>query len=239
MPPPFKRMKGRPELRLPPPRRSGSFPEVLLARRTWRRFSAAPVPADALATCLALSVGVQQWVDTGLGALPLKTSPSGGARHAIEAYVCVRRVIGVRPGLYHYAAGRHRLEVIDRRDPSARLKRWMPQSGYFARAAFLIVLSAVMDRELWRYPYARAYRAVLAEAGHVCQTFCLTATWLGLAPFCLMGLDDAAIEADLGLDGVGEPVLYVAGAGHKPRGVAWAPRTRGTLRAAPNSALDS
>ena len=86
-------------------------------------------------------------------------------------------------------------------------------------------------------PYARAYRAALAEAGHVCQTFCLTATWLGLAPFCLMGLADDEIERDLGIDGITESVLYAAGAGVRPHGVTWAPTTRGSLKVRPNPAF--
>ena len=57
---------------------------------------------------------------------------------------------------------------------------------------------------------------MLLEAGHVCQTFCLAATWLGLAPFCSMALADAAIEKALGLDGVSESVLYAAGVGRRP-----------------------
>jgi SagB-type dehydrogenase family enzyme len=238
MPAPVKRLRGAPALTLPTPDFAGEFPGVLLDRRTWRRFGKALVSQADLATTLALAVGVQQWVPTEFGRLPLKTSPSGGARHPIEAYVCVRRVTGIRPGLYHYAADVHRLEQIRRGDMTERLLTWMPHSGYFAKAAFLVVLTAVLARQVWRYPYARAYRAALAEAGHVCQTFCLAATWRGLAPFCLMGLDDAAIEADLGLDGVSETVLYVAGAGARPRGATWAPRARGTLRARRNPAFD-
>ena len=65
----------------------------------------------------------------------------------------------------------------------------------------------------WRYPYARAYRAVLAESGHLCQTFCLLATSLGLAPFCTMALADSRIERDLRIDGVSEAVIYAAGVG--------------------------
>jgi SagB-type dehydrogenase family enzyme len=106
---------------------------------------------------------------------------------------------------------------------------YYPSSGYFAKAPAHVFLTAVFARQLWRYPYARAYRAALAEAGHVCQTFCLTATWLGLAPFCLMGLADSRIERDLGIDGITESVLYAAGAGHPPRGTSWAPLVRGTL----------
>lgn len=238
MPAPIKRLRRAATIPLTPPEMTGEFPQVLLGRRTWRRFGKGPVAQSDLATTLALAVGVQQWVPTEFGPLPLKTSPSGGARHPIEAYVCVRRVTGIRPGLYHYAADVHRLEQIRLGDMTDRLRTWMPHSGYFANAAFLVVLSAVLERQVWRYPYARAYRAALAEAGHVCQTFCLAATWRGLAPFCLMGLDDAAIEKDLGLDGVRETVLYVAGAGARPRGVAWAPRSRGTLQASRNPAFD-
>jgi SagB-type dehydrogenase family enzyme len=238
MPPVVKRVRGAKAIRLPKPRADGEFPQVLLARRTWRRFASKPVKLDDVATALALSVGVQQWVPTSVGRLPLKTSPSGGARHPIEAYVCASRVSGLAPGLYHYAADVHRLERLKRRVTAKRLAEWMPHSGYFTKAAFLIVFTAVLERETWRYPYARAYRAAIAEAGHVCQTFCLTATWLGLAPFCLMGLDDAAIEADLGLDGVRETVLYVAGAGSRPRGATWAPRPRGGLTAVPNLSFE-
>lgn len=239
MPRPVKHLRGAAKVPLPPPAFGGEFSDVLLERRTWRRFSSRPIASVDLATTLALAVGVQQWVPTEFGKLPLKTSPSGGARHPIEAYVCVRRVTGLRPGLYHYAADTHALERIRAGDFSGRLRVWMPHSGYFAKAAFVVALTAVLERQVWRYPYARAYRAALAEAGHVCQTFCLAATWRGLAPFCLMGLDDEAIERDLGIDGVRETVLYVAGAGTRPRGVSWAPRTIGTLSAKPNPHLRS
>ncbi|HWT45735.1 MAG TPA: SagB family peptide dehydrogenase, partial [Vicinamibacterales bacterium] len=234
MPPAVKHVKRAAVVRLPKPRTRGEFPEVLRARRTWRRFGAGAVPLSDVATALALTLGVQHWVRTEFGRLPLKTSPSGGARHPIEGYLYASRVDGLRAGLYHYAADRHRLERISTGDMTARVRLWMPYGDYFSRAAFVVVLTAVLEREIWRYPYARAYRAALAEAGHVCQTFCLTATWLGLAPFCLMGLDDAAIEQDLGLDGVRETVVYAAGAGVRPQGTAWAPRRRGGLASLPN-----
>jgi hypothetical protein len=38
---------------------------------------------------------------------------------------------------------------------------------------------------------------------------------LGLAPFCTAALVDQEIEADLGLDGSNESVLYAAGVGVK------------------------
>jgi SagB-type dehydrogenase family enzyme len=91
----------------------------------------------------------------------------------------------------------------------------------------MVFFTSVFARILWRYPYARAYRAALIEAGHVCQSFLLMATSLGLAPFSVMALADSVIEDDLGIDGIQESVLYAAGIGRPPRGVAWAPLAKG------------
>jgi SagB-type dehydrogenase family enzyme len=65
-------------------------------------------------------------------------------------------------------------------------------------------MTAVFRRTMWKYHHARAYRVVLLDAGHLCQTFCLVATWLGLAPFCTAALKDTLIEKDLGIDGIRE-----------------------------------
>jgi SagB-type dehydrogenase family enzyme len=212
----------------------GPFPDVLTARRTWRRFSKTPIDAQQLATLLALTVGVQHWVEADGHRAPLKTSPSGGARHSIESYVVVRDVRGLKPGVYHYVSDRHALERLGGQVSLTRIRAYMPGSEYFANGSAIVFFTCVFERILWRYPYSRAYRAALAEAGHLCQTFCLTATWLGLAPFCLMALADTAIEQDLGIDGISEAVLYAAGVGRPPRGSSWAALPTGknpTIRA--------
>ena len=165
--------------------------------------------------------------------MALKTSPSGGARHAIELYTLAFVSAAFVPGWYHYAADAHALELIDDETSRRLVRRYLPQQPWFEPAAALVFFAAVLDRELWRYPYARAYRALLIEAGHLCQTFCLTATWLGLAPFCTMALADSAIEKDLGLDGIGESVLYAAGVGARLVGV----RSPGPKRPGASSAL--
>ena len=87
------------------------------------------------------------------------------------------------------------------------------RSQRFSGAAALFIMTAVFARTMWKYGRARAYRVVLLETGHLCQTFCLTATRLGLAPFGTAALKDSLIEKDLGLDGISESVLYVAGIG--------------------------
>ena len=240
MPAPVKHYPKAAKIALPAPRHSGEFPQVLLARRTWRKFSSRPVELSALSTLLGLSFGVRWWVDfPGLGRLALKTSPSGGARHPIETYVLARRVASLPPGFYHYAADKHCLELLKQGASSSQLARYLAGQKWYGKAALLVLMTAVFGRPQWKYQSPRAYRAVLIDAGHLCQTFCLVATWLGLAPFCSMALADSRIEADIGIDGVSESVLYAAGVGTLPRGLKWAPwptRFRGTRHANPSFA---
>ena len=107
------------------------------------------------------------------------------------------------------------MERLHTRARSARVVELCARQEWVGGCAALFVMTAVLPRVIWRYRFSRTYRTVLLEAGHFCQTFCLVATWLGLAPFCTAALVDGEIEADLGLDGSSESVLYAAGVGVK------------------------
>jgi SagB-type dehydrogenase family enzyme len=227
LPPRRKQYSGAKTVRLSIPHRSSEFDRVLRERRTWREFSRRPLDLRRLEKLLWLSLGVQGWAKiTGAGRLPLKTSPSGGALHPLEAYVLIRNVKGIAPGIYHYDDGGHSLELVRAGCSRAELKKLLAGQGWFCGCAFVVFLTAMFQRSQWKYEHPRAYRVVLAEAGHVCQTFCLTATWLGLAPFCTMALADTKIEQVLGVDGVAESVVYAMGAGLRPKRAATADRLR-------------
>jgi SagB-type dehydrogenase family enzyme len=227
-PPPYKKTRGRGRT-LPIDRKPGEFLDVLMARRTWRGFGRRPVDLTELGTLLDVTFGVQMIGQAGKGVPALfKTSPSGGARHPVEAYVLAVRVKGLARGLYHYSPRSHGLHLIRPGASAAKMVSYLAGQSWFSGAAILVLMTAVLPRLWWRYEHPRAYRAVLLEAGHVCQTFCLAATWLGLAPFCTMALDDSRIERDLRIDGVDEVLIYAAGAGTRPadgRWVQW-PRRR-------------
>ena len=217
----LKSYPDRPQLELPRASTTGELPRVLIGRRTWREFSDRPLTKTQLAELLGLTFGVQAWRDVpGIGRVPMKTSPSAGARHPIEAYVVAPRVRGLARGLYHYDAASHRLERLRRGASSVQVTTYLNGQEWFGRSAAVVLMTAVFARTQWKYPASRAYRAVLLDAGHLCQTFCLVATSLGLAPFCTMALADSAIERDLGIDGVTESVLYAAGVGGRPTGAA-------------------
>jgi SagB-type dehydrogenase family enzyme len=236
-PPPVKHVETATTVALPLAHGDGEFRSVLLDRRTWRGFARAPIPVRALAELLDLTFGVRRWVRSEEGGerLPLKTSPSGGGRHPVEAYVLAANVRGLARGLYHYAPDHHRLELIRRGATARQIETYLGGQWWYRSAAAVVLMTAVLPRVWWRYDMPRAYRSVLLDAGHICQTFCLVATSLRLAPFCTMALADSRIERDLGIDGVSEVVVYAAGVGMRPDGghVQWPTRPKGRTYVSP------
>lgn len=226
--PPWSKSYSAVSIKLEHPESEAEFVRVLLHRRTHRRFSKRPVSLSTLSSLLYYSWGVTGFLEVPiLGRLPLKTSPSAGARHPIETYVLSIRVTGLAPGLYYYNGGAHSLQQLRAlRKPGLKAAQFCAGQTWTTHAAALFVMTAVFPRAMWKYPTSRAYRTVLLDAGHVCQSFCLTATWLGLAPFCTMALQDSKIEKELGIDGVKESVLYICGVGLPPDAAA----SRASLR---------
>ncbi len=224
IPPPVKHYPRARQIALAAPKIQSEFPRVLLQRRTWRQFLRRRVPLRTLGELLWLTGRVQRWVPVpGIGRFALKTSPSGGALHAIEIYVLALRIKGLAPGIYHYAADRHRLELLKRNVTPRYVTRYLPGQPWYEACAALFLMTARFPRPQWKYTFARSYRAVLLDAGHLGQTFLLAATWLGLAPFCSMALADSLLEKDLGVDGITESAIFAAGFGSRPPGVDWAP----------------
>lgn len=204
------------KFRLPEPSQRGQLAGVLLSRRTWREFSRRPVSLADVGEVLGLTWRIQGQATSPFGNTTFKTSPSGGARHPIEAYVAALRVHNLPRGLFHYNAERHCLELLRPGASESQLNALLAGQKFFSRAALVIFMTAVFAREQWKYPTARAYRVVHLDAGHLCQTFCLVATALGLAPFCTAAFADTRIEKALGIDGISESVIYAAGLGHRP-----------------------
>jgi SagB-type dehydrogenase family enzyme len=214
-PPRFKKIAHAESIRLPANEvDTDTFFETLHARRTHREFARTAVSLENVSKLLQTTWGVQGYVETNVfGRLPYKTSPSGGARHPVEVYLMALRVDGLGKGLYHYQARNHRLTRLPGKATARSASAYCADQPYFGEAAALFIMTAVFARTMWKYGRGRAYRVVLLETGHLGQTFCLTATRMGLAPFSTAALKDSLIEKDLGIDGITESVLYVTGVG--------------------------
>ena len=188
--------------------------QVLMARRTHRRFSNQEPTLETVSQLLSFVWGVTRYLKSPIfGRLPQKTSPSAGARHPGEVYLMALRVKGLEAGLYHYHPVHHCLEGITTRVTSEKAWLYCARQDYAKKGRCFVLNDRGIPRTMWKYHKPRAYRVVLLDAGHLCQTFCLVATWLGLAPFCTAAFKDTLIEQDLGIDGIRESMLYIAGIG--------------------------
>jgi SagB-type dehydrogenase family enzyme len=223
-PPRFKRYAKAPRRRLPlgppgwaPPHGDAdtlALGRILNRRRTVRDFARAPIPLEDLAFLLRTTFGVTRMVDTDLlGRMALKTSPSAGALHPVEAYVLAWNVRGLAPGVYHSAVRGDELRSLRRGSFRKAAVEAASGQDWIGGAAFLCVMTAVFPRVLWKYQLEDSYRTLFLDAGHLGQTFCLVATSLGLGPFTTAAIQDTKIEKLLRIDGIDEFPVYLCGAG--------------------------
>lgn len=143
--------------------------------------------------------------------------PSAGGLHPTEAYLLVQHVEGVAPGLYHYHPVEHALEPlagIAADETRALALRMVAGQRHFADAHVLIVLASRFRRTTWKYRnHAKAYRALVLDAGHLSQTLHLAATERGLAAFITAAVNERDIEEIFALDPLREGVIAVCGFG--------------------------
>lgn len=204
---------------LPQPGPATGLDSVFERRTTCRNFdeSRALATSDA-SRLLDRAFGVKGMEEIAPGAVALKKNhPSGGALHAIEAYLIVQHVEGIPAGLYHYDASGHGLEQIARLDAQAvRAIAMHAVAGqdYFARAHVLVVMGVRFARSYWKYRnHAKIYRALILEAGHISQNIYLSAAESGLGAFITAAINERDLETAFGMDGITQSPIAVCGFG--------------------------
>jgi putative peptide maturation dehydrogenase len=204
---------------LPPAPLDSPLAALMRRRRTTRHYLAdATLPAADLAHVLRGTFGAVGHAELAPGLVAMKRlSPSGGALHPIEAYPLLIRVEGFAPGLYHYVSDHHRLDLLQPMDEdAARAFAGASTIGqdYFAEAQAMVFMAARLRRNHWKYRrHAKAYKAVLVDAGHLSQTAYLLATERGLGAYYTGAINDRDIARTLGLDPLGDAVFGAWGLG--------------------------
>lgn len=124
---------------------------------------------DALLLMLGLAFGKigesRTMAFAGLGVSMLRTSPSNGARHPLEAFVEVAGVPGLRDGSFHFDAAD---QALVRLGDAAR-----------DEIGVGIALVAVTARSRYRYREPRTYTTLHLEAGHLIETVGMLCAVLG------------------------------------------------------------
>ncbi|HSD42039.1 MAG TPA: SagB/ThcOx family dehydrogenase [Burkholderiales bacterium] len=197
-PDPFRRFEGSPLIALPV-LKPDDAPLSPLYEDLFRpgAISSTPVTIGALSRFLEFSLAISAWKQAGEVRWALRSNPSSGNLHPTEGYLLIDGVPGLSPfpGLYHYAAKEHALE----------LRAELPQESFnsllqgFPPNAFLLGLASVNWRETWKYG-ERAFRYCQHDVGHAIGSARVAAQTLGWRMLLLDGVADDTLGALLGLD---------------------------------------
>lgn len=199
---------------LPPPRDNGSF-GVMKRRRSYRGFdgsAAGAITKEQLRDCRFSRIGIVGLARADLGELPLKTTPSGGARNPYEAYVLACNDQDLPNGLYHYSALENSLAYMPC-DTLPSAETVLGGQDWFSGASALILLVANFARTAWKYRHPAGFRVVLIEAEHIAQNMLLAATANGLVATPTCALNDNVIETMLDIDPVMQSPIYAVAVG--------------------------
>jgi SagB-type dehydrogenase family enzyme len=188
--------------------RFGDLLKLMATRRTNRTSLAKPLVQDQLLGCLFAGLGITAFTKTVAGKLPLKMTPSGGARNPFEAFVLVKNVQGMPPGFYHFSASECVLTFAAKLPPQYTSKSLLAGQDWAEDMAAIVFLVANFERTMWKYQDDNAYRVVLIEAGHIAQNIILAATSQGLTGCPTAALAHREIATILNLDGFLQNPIY-------------------------------
>lgn len=198
----------------------GAMPlfQAIRQRRSRRRFSPEPLSFEEISYLLYATQGVHAVQQTRSGQIvnTLRTTPSAGARHAIETYLVINRVEGVKSGLYRYMALNHELCTLSH-DPDLPYKtaKACLDQHFVGQGAVIFIWTAVAYRMEWRYGL-HAAKLITLDAGHICQNLYLAAEAIQCG-VCAIGAFVAEwIHPVIGVDGEDEIPVYLAPVGKIP-----------------------
>lgn len=197
------------------PTPSMSLQEAIANRRSLRQYSENAITQDELSFLLWSCAWARDFKSNEKIELTLRNVPSAGARHPLETYLYIRRVQGLKSGLYYYHPIKHCLVLVDAApEKEAEIFEGCFRQEMAATSAVTFIWTAVPYRTVWRYGQ-RAYRYLYLDAGHAAQNLHLAAEAIN-GGACMIGafLDELMNDA-LGIDGIEEYVIYVATVGKK------------------------
>lgn len=192
-----------------------SLAKAIQQRRSLRKYSDAALSLDELSFLLWSCSWARDFRTNEKIELTLRNVPSAGARHPLETYLWVRRVQGLKSGLYYYHPIKHCLVLMNSgADKEAEIFEGCFRQEMAATSAVTFIWTAVPYRTIWRYGQ-RAFRYLYLDAGHAAQNLHLAAEAIDSGA-CMIGayLDELMNEA-LGVDGIEEYVIYIATVGKK------------------------
>jgi SagB-type dehydrogenase family enzyme len=165
---------------------------------------------DELSFLLWTTQGIKQALRPGTA---LRTVPSAGCRHALETYLCVLNIEGLKMGMYRYLPVEHQL-LLEFHDEQLTHKIVMGtlQQGFTGKAAVTFIWTTIPYRMEWRYDIA-AHKVIALDAGHVCQNLYLACEAIGAGTCGIAAYHQELMDALIRVDGSDEFSVYLAAVG--------------------------
>ncbi|QOY51721.1 SagB/ThcOx family dehydrogenase [Candidatus Sulfurimonas baltica] len=188
-PDPFRVYKGAQTIKLPLALSNTTPPYHLLDEE----LPSAPLVKESLSQLLQFSMGIAAYKESGGSSWAVRCNASSGNLHPTEAYVILPPLLQEQNNstcIYHYAPKNHALEKL------AEFKSSFWEG--LAEGSFLIGLSSISWREVWKYG-ERAFRYTQLDAGHAWQAFVVSAKMLGWKVTRLDSVSDSDMSTLLGL----------------------------------------
>ncbi len=181
-------------------------------RESIRTYQDTPLSIEEVSYLLWCSQGVK-WI---MEDCTFRTVPSAGARHAIDTYLYVRDVNGLKSGLYRFLALEHSLGVISegQQIPEIIYNGGLNQDC-IQKASVCFIWVADSYRMTWRYG-ERGFRDIFLEAGHICQNLYLSSLVVGCGVCAIGAFNDDEINRLIGIDGEKKFTVYMATVGKLP-----------------------
>ncbi len=185
--------------------------DLFAARRTRREFTGGPLPFAALGELVSETFRVRATTDADyFGVLPLKSYPSSGGRHEIDAYAAVRDVPGLPRGIYYYDDYRDTLVDTGLRFGDEELDVCLARQGMVHASAAILVAVCATERLAWKYRDPRGYLDAYTNAGHAMQNAALYAESLGIGAWITTAVDTGATSSLMRLRGDEFPLAAMA-----------------------------
>lgn len=179
-------------------------------RRSHRKFLDKPLVLDELSFLLWATQGIQEQITNGTA---LRTVPSAGCRHALETYLCVLNITGLKTGIYRYLPVEHQLILESSvEDLPERIIMATLNQSFIATAPVTFIWTVIPYRMEWRYSIA-AHKVILLDAGHVCQNLYLACSAIGAGTCAIAAYNQSVMDQLLGVDGKDEFTIYLAPVG--------------------------
>lgn len=160
------------------------------------------------------------WASQGItgtaGKFTFRTTPSAGALYPIETYISVQRVENLEPGIYHFNVKDFELELVRPENCGEDLALSALNQQLISNAAVVFIWSSVFRRNISKYG-ERGLRYICLDAGHICQNLLMSAEANGCGGCAVAAFFDDEVNEIIGIDGVEESAIYMAGVGMKKK----------------------